>query len=166
MGLGALERPYHLKRLSQRYKVAFPIHNLHAVASLVEKDKKHGLEYGDLDALLAPRSQILNGLSEVEGVGVDGGLNVSFMERLLIIYATTGIFPEFVQNSPVRQQKKASRFDRPPSITNSIHFQLVTIPIENRLADPLNFQQLLHRRERSITLSVRNNRLGLALTYP
>lgn len=64
--------------------------------------------------------------------------------QIVTIYAKRWRFPECLENLRPPDSKKASQFDRPPSITNSIHFQLVTVPVENRLADPLDLQQLLH----------------------
>lgn len=47
----------------------------------------------------------------------------------------------------------------------SIHFQPVEISVQDRLANSLDLQQFLNRRECPICFSVCNNRLRFGLTY-
>lgn len=92
--------------------VALPVQDLHAVARLIEEDEKHWIKDGDLDVQFDQGRQTVDGLSEVDGLGVEihffdfcvgthhgewapernrehsirdhaPALNVGFMERLL-----------------------------------------------------------------------------------
>ena len=51
--------------------VALPVQNLHPVAWLVEEDEKHRVEHRDFDVQLDQGRQTVNGLSEVDGLGVE-----------------------------------------------------------------------------------------------
>lgn len=51
--------------------VALPIQDLHAVAWLIEEDEKHRVGHGDLDVKFNLGHQTVDGLSEVDGLGVE-----------------------------------------------------------------------------------------------
>lgn len=48
----------------------------------------------------------------------------------------------------------------------SVHFQPVAILVQERLANALDLQQLIHRGERAIAVTLRNNSLGFGLADP
>lgn len=50
---------------------AFPARDLHAVARIVEENKKHWVKDRDLEIQLDQRSQAINGFSKVDGLGVE-----------------------------------------------------------------------------------------------
>jgi hypothetical protein len=92
--------------------VALPIQNLHSVSRLVEEHEKHRVKHRDLDVQFDQSREVIDGFSEVDGLGVEidfcvGAhhevlapeknrehsigdqvmtLNVGFMERLLIVF--------------------------------------------------------------------------------
>lgn len=51
--------------------VALPVQNFQTVARFVEKDEEHGVEHGDLNVQFNQRGEPINGLSEVDRLGVE-----------------------------------------------------------------------------------------------